>query len=39
MEQTFTIAIKYELIYLLSNGVIAKVVHRDLDLHFQGHKI
>ena len=25
--------------YLSSNGATANVVHRDFDLHFQGHKI
>ena len=33
-----TTAIKFEVMYLLSNGAIANVVHRDLDQHIQGHK-
>ena len=31
-----TINITDEITYLLSNGTIMYVVHRDLDLHFQG---
>ena len=34
-----TIAIKYEVMYLPSNGTIVNVVHHDINLHFQGHKI
>ena len=34
-----TIANQYEVMYLPSNGAIANIVHRDLDLHFQCHKI
>ena len=34
-----TIAIRYGVRYLLSNSVIANVVHRDPDLYFQGYKI
>ena len=34
-----TIAIRKEVMYLPSNGAIAKFVHRDLDLHFQGHNL
>ena len=33
-----TIAIRYEVTNLPSNVATAKVVHYDLDLHFQGHK-
>ena len=38
-RENITIAIKYELMYLQSNGAVANVVHRDLDLYFQGHNI
>ena len=34
-----TIAIRYEIRYFPSNGVNAKVIRRDLDLYFQGHKM
>ena len=34
-----TLVIRYEVIYLSSNGTIANIVHRHIDLHFRGHKI
>ena len=34
-----TIAIRLEVMYLPSNGVITNVVHYDFNLHFQGHEI
>ena len=33
-----TIAIRYEVRYLPSNGAVANVEHRDFDLHLQGHE-
>ena len=32
------IVIRYEVGYLLLNGVIPNVVRHDFDIHFQGHK-
>ena len=37
--ENITFTIKYEVVYLPSNGVIANFVHCSLDLHFQVHKI
>ena len=34
---SMTIAIREEVMYLPSTGTTMKVVHRDLDLNFQGH--
>ena len=38
LEKNITTVIRWEVIYLPSNGDTGNVVHHDLDLHFQGHE-